>query len=201
MLTTPAIASEPYCAAAPSRSTSTWSIAASGIAFRSTGAEPRPRVPLTLTTAEVWRRLPFTSTRVWSGDRPRSWAGRTASLASAPTGRGKFIDGSRRDSTVASSFEPVPSSSLLPMTSTGDSVSRVRRFSERVPVTTTACISPAAAWRRRLPGPGFGLRRGRLEAIRPSASRARPGFERGCLTLMFFFLCVARLQGREGGRE
>ncbi len=103
-------------------------MAASGIAFRSTGAEPRPWVPLTLTTAVVWRRLPLTSTSVWSGDRPRSWAGRTASLASAPDGRGKFIDGSRRPSTVASSLDPLACNSLAPMTSTGDSESMVRRF-------------------------------------------------------------------------
>jgi len=38
MLTTPAMASDPYCAAAPSRSTSTWSMAEIGMAFRSVGA-------------------------------------------------------------------------------------------------------------------------------------------------------------------
>jgi len=38
--TTPAIASEPYCAAAPSRNTSIRSIALLGIAFRSTPLEP-----------------------------------------------------------------------------------------------------------------------------------------------------------------
>jgi hypothetical protein len=51
MLTTPAMASEPYCAAAPSRSTSIRSIALAGIAFRSTEVEPRPTVPLTWTSA------------------------------------------------------------------------------------------------------------------------------------------------------
>ena len=40
MLITPAIASEPYCAEAPSRSTSMWSIADIGSEFRSTGEEP-----------------------------------------------------------------------------------------------------------------------------------------------------------------
>jgi len=62
MLMTPAIASDPYCAAAPSRSTSTRSIMDAGIAFRSTPVEPRPTVPLTLTSALLWRRLPLTST-------------------------------------------------------------------------------------------------------------------------------------------
>jgi len=42
MLITPAIASEPYCAEAPSRSTSTRSMAEIGIEFRSTGDELRP---------------------------------------------------------------------------------------------------------------------------------------------------------------
>lgn len=51
MLITPAIASEPYNAEAPSRSTSTRSIAEVGMAFRSTAAEPRPMEPLTLTSA------------------------------------------------------------------------------------------------------------------------------------------------------
>ena len=51
MLITPAIASEPYWAEAPSRSTSMRSIAAAGIAFRSTPTVPRPKVPLTCTSA------------------------------------------------------------------------------------------------------------------------------------------------------
>ena len=38
--TTPAIASEPYCADAPSRNTSMRSIAAAGIVFMSTPDEP-----------------------------------------------------------------------------------------------------------------------------------------------------------------
>ena len=46
MLMTPAIASEPYCAAAPSRRTSMWSIAETGIALRSTPVDPRPMLPL-----------------------------------------------------------------------------------------------------------------------------------------------------------
>jgi hypothetical protein len=51
MLMTPAIASEPYCAAAPSRRISTRSIAETGIAFRSTAVDPRPIVWFTLTSA------------------------------------------------------------------------------------------------------------------------------------------------------
>ena len=53
MLITPAIASEPYWAAAPSRSTSIRSIAAAGIAFRSTPTVPRPNVPERLSSQLV----------------------------------------------------------------------------------------------------------------------------------------------------
>jgi hypothetical protein len=42
MLITPAIASEPYCAAAPSLRISIRSMALTGIAFRSTLVDPRP---------------------------------------------------------------------------------------------------------------------------------------------------------------
>src|SRR3546814_10462838 len=45
MFMTPAMASEPYCAAAPSRSTSTCSIASTGIVFRSVPVAPRLRAP------------------------------------------------------------------------------------------------------------------------------------------------------------
>ncbi len=67
-LMTPAIASEPYCADAPSRSTSIDCTMAEGIVFRSTAAAPRPIVPLTLTSDDAWRRFEFNSTSVWSGD-------------------------------------------------------------------------------------------------------------------------------------
>ncbi|MCY1449367.1 hypothetical protein D9M71_660980 [compost metagenome] len=53
MLITPAMASEPYCAEAPSRSTSTRSMEAIGMALMSTADEPRPMLPLTLIIAEV----------------------------------------------------------------------------------------------------------------------------------------------------
>ena len=71
-LITPAMASEPYCAEAPSRSTSMRSMAASGMVSRSTPVEPLCSPPLTLILAVSWRRLPFTSTSTWLGLRPRS---------------------------------------------------------------------------------------------------------------------------------
>ena len=137
MLITPAIASEPYCADAPSRSTSTRSIDAIGIALRSTGEEPRPWLPLRLISAVVWRRLPLTSTSTWSGASPRSCAGRTASVPSVIAGRGKFSDGNTRASAVASSVVPVDSSASGVMMSIGEGDSATVRSVMRVPVTMT----------------------------------------------------------------
>ncbi len=62
MLITPAIASEPYCAAAPSLKTSILLIAAAGIAFKSVPTEPRPKVPLTFTKEEVCLLFPLINT-------------------------------------------------------------------------------------------------------------------------------------------
>ncbi len=73
---TPAIASEPYCAPAPSRSTSMRLIALIGMELKSTGVVPLPILLSVLTSAEVWRRLPLTSTSTWSGESPRSCAAR-----------------------------------------------------------------------------------------------------------------------------
>ena len=81
---TPAMASEPYCAAAPSRSTSTCRSAMAGMAEMSGPCEPNatPLPPCQSMMDERWRRLPLTSTRVWSGARLRSIAGRTTVEAS-----------------------------------------------------------------------------------------------------------------------
>ena len=62
MLITPAIASEPYCEAAPSRRISIRLIEPLGIALRSVPTVPRPNVPLMFISALRWRRLPLTST-------------------------------------------------------------------------------------------------------------------------------------------
>src|SRR5690606_8683278 len=137
MLTTPAIASEPYCAEAPSRSTSTRSIAATGMALRSTAEEPRPIVPLTLTRAETWRRLPLTRISTWSGDRPRSCAGRPPLGPSAMAGGGQFSDGRARARAVASPGVPVGCRASGVMMSSGDCDSATVRSATRVPVTIT----------------------------------------------------------------
>ena len=110
-------------------------MAATGIAFRSTADEPRPMVPLTLTSAEVWRRLPLTSTSTWSGERPRSCAGRTPLVPSAMPGRGKFSEGRARASAVASSVVPVALKASGVMMSIGEDDSATVRSLTRVPVT------------------------------------------------------------------
>lgn len=130
-------------------------MADSGIAFRSAGAEPRPTAPPRLTKAEVWRRLPFTSTSTWSGDNPRNCAGRVSSAPSTRLGRGKLIDGISLASTVASSLEPELRRLSPVITSMGDSEALAVRSWARVPVTITvssradvslssvACAAPA----------------------------------------------------------
>ena len=82
MLITPAIASEPYCAEAPSLKTSTLSIAAVGILFISVPTSPFPGVSLIYTNALWFLRLPFTSTSVLLGPKPLKSAGSKCAVAS-----------------------------------------------------------------------------------------------------------------------
>ena len=80
---TPAMASDPYCADAPSRSTSTCRSAIEGMTERSGPCEPSAMpLPSHAMTAARWRRLPFTRTSVWSGARLRRLAGRITEAAS-----------------------------------------------------------------------------------------------------------------------
>ena len=74
MLITPAMASEPYWDAAPSRSTSIRLIDCTGMARRSVPVVPNPSDAITLGNAAEWRRLPLTRTSTWSGFMPRSVA-------------------------------------------------------------------------------------------------------------------------------
>ena len=117
------------------------------MALRSTAAEPRPIEPLTLTSADWWRRLLFTSTSVWSGARPRSVAGRMWSVPSVIDGRGKLSEGATVDSASASSVVPCRSSVAAGSTSTGASESRRVRVATRVPVTTTSSMFSSGRWR------------------------------------------------------
>ena len=138
------MASEPYCADAPSRRTSTPEMALEGMVFMSTADDPRPIEPLTLTSEAAWRRLELTSTSVWSGARPRSAAGRTVSVPSLSAGRGKLNEGSATDSAWFTSETPPFCSSSALTTSTATAVSSAVRSATRVPVTMTTSPSSAA---------------------------------------------------------
>ena len=89
--------------------------------------------------------MPLTSTNTWSGARPRSCAGRTASVPSVIAGRGKFSEGSARDSAVANSTVPVASSASGVMTSIGAADSATVLLLARVPVITTVSRVLAAS--------------------------------------------------------
>ena len=140
------MATEPYWAEAPSRSTSTEPRATEGMVFRSKAVDPRPRAPFTLTKAPTWPRCPLISTRVWSGARPRRVAGRTWSEPSEMAGRGKLIDGAAAARAAAVSV-PVPLRVRVSpvITSTGAIVSRRVRPMARVPVTTISPMSAASS--------------------------------------------------------
>ena len=64
------MASEPYCAEAPSLKTSIFSSAKAGMAFKSVPTDPLPTVPLLFTNEEVCLLFPFTNTKTWSGPKP-----------------------------------------------------------------------------------------------------------------------------------
>ena len=143
-LTTPAIASEPYCAEAPSRRISIRSIAAAGNAAQSTACEPWFTVPsgasCRFTSAERCRRMPFISTRVWSGDRLRRLTGRISAVPSAIGKRCVFNDGAMRVSDSVRSNDAWFCTVLPDRTSTGDSVSVGDKPRLRVPVVTISSI-------------------------------------------------------------
>ncbi|MNT23020.1 hypothetical protein D3C72_1584270 [compost metagenome] len=138
---TPAMASEPYCADAPSRSTSMRLMALVGICARS--AACAPRFP---SNALRWKRRPLTSTSVWSGDRPRSVAGRTNTWPSAIGRRCTTNDGTSCASTSFRSVESTDWMSCLVNTSTGARVSNWVRLEARVPVTSIASSWVGAVW-------------------------------------------------------
>ena len=73
------MASEPYWADAPSRSTSTCRSAMAGMTEMSEPCDPNatPLPPCQSMIDERWRRFPLTRTSVWSGARLRSMTGRT----------------------------------------------------------------------------------------------------------------------------
>ncbi len=148
---TPATASEPYSAPAPSRSTSMRLMALTGMALKSTGVVPLPILLSVLTSVELWRRLPLTSTSTWSGDSPRSCAARTWSAPPELDCRGKLNEGSSACSALPSSPLTTPAlrMSSAVSTSTGEVDSSTVRSLARVPVTITVSsvvAGPDASW-------------------------------------------------------
>ncbi len=141
MLITPAMASEPYCAEEPSRSTSTFAIAAAGICPKSTACEPWLTVPngsaCRLTSAERWRRLPLISTSVSSGGRLRRLAGRMKAVPSAIGKRWVLNEGAMMASWSVRSADACFSSFAGLNTSMGESDCVGDRPCTRVPVTTS----------------------------------------------------------------
>ena len=125
-----------------------------------------------LSSAETWRRLPLTSTSVWSGLSPRSVAGRSTSVPSAIDGCGKLNDGTSWLRILLVSVSPVLVSASPPMTSIGTGESATVRSVRRVPVTMIVlsgsgcvCGGDRLARRRR----GLLRRGGRREGDRRQA--------------------------------
>ena len=79
---TPAMASDPYCADAPSRKTSTFFRAAAGILFRSTPTSPFPGVSFIYTKALWFFLFPLIKTKVLLGPKPLKSAGSKCAVAS-----------------------------------------------------------------------------------------------------------------------
>ena len=79
---TPAIASLPYCAAAPSFKISILLIEKAGIAFISVPTLPLPTVLFTFTNEVLCLLFPFTNTNTWSGPKPLKAAGSMWSVPS-----------------------------------------------------------------------------------------------------------------------
>ena len=144
---TPAMASEPYWAAAPSRNTSMRSIALVGILLKSTAALPLPTFDSVLMTELTWRRFPLTRTSTWSGLKPLNWADLTISVWPELDWRGML-----KEATAACNKPPSSPAILGDLTrssavmiSTGTRLSSTARSWERVPMVTISSISLSAA--------------------------------------------------------
>ena len=144
---TPAMASEPYWAAAPSRSTSTCRSAIAGMAEMSGPCEPNatPLPPCQSTIEERCRRLPLISTSVWSGARLRSMAGRTTVDTPLIGWVLALNDGMRVRSWSFRSPAPWLTRSVADSTSTGTADSVALRGCAREPTTTVSSANPASS--------------------------------------------------------
>ena len=142
----PAMASDPYCAEAPSRSTSNRSRAMAGIAERSGPcAPPEIPAPSSAITAARWRRLPFASTSVASGANPRSVAGRMNVAASLIGSWLTLYDGTKAATRASRSVSPWARKASPAITSTGTGESAAERSWRREPTTINSSMSPAAS--------------------------------------------------------
>ena len=139
---TPAMASDPYWAAAPSRSTSTWRRAMDGMAEMSGPCDPKatPLPPCQSMIDERWRRLPLMRTRVWSGARLRSIAGLTTVEASLMGCVFTLNDGTTVRSWSCRLTAPWLVRSEAERTSTGTGDSATVRGCARVPTTTVSSV-------------------------------------------------------------
>ena len=142
---TPAMASEPYWAAAPSRSTSACRMAIEGMTEMSGPCEPSAMpLPSQVMTGERWRRLPLTRISVWSGARLRRFAGRTMVAASLIGWMLTLNEGTTVRNWLARSVVPWAAKSSVRMTSTGTGDSVTERGCARVPTTTTRSSRPTS---------------------------------------------------------
>ena len=146
---TPAIASDPYWAAAPSRSTSACRMAIEGMTEMSGPCEPSAMpLPSQVMTAARWRRLPLTKMSVWSGAKLRKFAGRTTVAASLMGWVLMLKDGMTVRNWPTRSRLPCRTRSLVLMTSTGTVDSITERGSPRLPTTTTVSVTVATSRRK-----------------------------------------------------
>ena len=145
-LSTPAMASDPYWAAAPSRSTSICRRAMAGMVETSGPCAPSATpLPSHEMTAPRWRRLPFTSTSVWSGAIPRRLAGRTTAAMSPSSCGLTWKDGSSTRNWSARFVPPWRTTSAAGTTSMGTVDSVTDRGRARLPTTTTSSSNCGAA--------------------------------------------------------
>ncbi len=144
MLITPAMASEPYWAAAPSCSTSMWSMAEDGIMSRSAAAPPWNTLDRMARLATPWRRLPLTSTSTWLGLRPLSRADRV-SLAMSPPMAWALNEGTARARAWIRPGDPVRARAAAPRIWIGAGLSTACRPETRVPVTITSPTADASS--------------------------------------------------------
>ena len=136
------MASEPYCATAPSRRISSDEMAIDGIEARSGPCEPKANAVSppwkTCTRADRLKRLPLSMTSIWSPGRPRRDGARTKLDASEMEFWPTMNDGTTLDR-ASSMFPEAGFARSAPVsTSIGAADSVTVRSVRRVPVTMTS---------------------------------------------------------------